>query len=74
MRQNRPKSAQFRNSPPTGVLRSVVAESLLMRQQVVILNRGRKRAPNLRALDRIIAGFVYLNDAPGPGPAIRHRA
>jgi hypothetical protein len=45
-----------------------------MRQQVVILNRGRKRAPNLRALDRIIAGFVYLNDAPGAGPAIRHRA
>jgi hypothetical protein len=38
-------------------LRSVVAESVLMRHQVLILNRGRKRAPNLRASDRIIAGL-----------------
>jgi hypothetical protein len=44
-----------------------------MRHQVLILNRGRKRAPNLRASDRIIAGFVHLNDGSGPGPAIRHR-
>src|ERR1700745_3998198 len=29
-----------------GGLRSVVAESILMRHQVLILNRGRKRAPN----------------------------
>src|SRR5437870_11762009 len=36
---------------------SVVAESVLMRHQVLILNRGRKRAPNLRASDRIIAGL-----------------
>ena len=40
-----------------GGLRSVVAESVLMRHQVLILNRGRKRAPNLRASDRIIAGL-----------------
>jgi putative transposase len=40
-----------------GGLRSVVAESILMRHQVLILNRGRKRAPNLRASDRIIAGL-----------------
>jgi putative transposase len=43
-----------------GGLRSVVAESVLMRHQVLILNRGRKRAPNLRALDRIIAGLCTL--------------
>jgi hypothetical protein len=30
-----------------GGLRSVVAESVLMRHQVLILNRGRKRAPVL---------------------------
>ena len=41
-------------------LRSVVAESVLMRHQVLILNRGRKRAPNLRASDRIIAGLCTL--------------
>src|SRR3989475_3090394 len=43
-----------------GGLRSVVAESVLMRHQVLILNRGRKRAPNLRAWDRIIAGLCTL--------------
>ena len=43
-----------------GGLRSVVAESVLMRHQVLILNRGRKRAPNLRASDRMIAGLCTL--------------
>ena len=38
-----------------GGLRSVVAESVLVRHPLLILNRGRKRAPNLRATDRIIA-------------------
>jgi putative transposase len=40
-----------------GGLRSVVAESLLARHQLLILHRGRKRAPNLRAADRVIAGL-----------------
>src|SRR5215471_4008019 len=43
-----------------GGLRSVVAESVLMRHQVLILNRGRKRAPNLRSSDRIVAGLCTL--------------
>src|SRR6476660_7987043 len=43
-----------------GGLRSVVAESLLVKHQLRILNRGRKRAPNLRAADRIIAGLCTL--------------
>src|SRR4029077_15445603 len=47
-----------------GGLRSVVAESVLMRHQVLILNRGRKRAPNLRASDRIIAGLCTLMMRP----------
>jgi hypothetical protein len=40
---------------PSG-LRSVVAESVLLRHQLLILNR----APNLRATDRIIAGLCTL--------------
>ena len=36
-----------------GGLRSVVAESALLRHQLLILNRGRNRAPNLRAVDRL---------------------
>src|SRR5215467_7714836 len=47
-----------------GGLRSVVAESVLMRHQVLILNRGRKRAPNLRVSDRIIAGLCTLMMRP----------
>ena len=43
-----------------GGLRSVVAESLLVKHQLRILNRGRKRAPNLRATERIIAGLCTL--------------
>ena len=31
-----------------------------MRHQILILNRGRKRAPNLRSSDRIIAGLCTL--------------
>jgi len=43
-----------------GGLRSVVAESVLVRHPLLILHRGRKRAPNLRATDRIIAGLCTL--------------
>ena len=43
-----------------GGLRSVVAESVLVRHQLLVLNRGRKRAPNLRPTDRIIAGLCTL--------------
>src|SRR5262245_31409100 len=43
-----------------GGLRSVVAESVLVQHQLLILNRGRKRAPNLRTADRIIAGLCTL--------------
>ena len=43
-----------------GGLCSVVAESVLMRHHLLILNRGRKRAPNLGSCDRIIAGLCTL--------------
>src|SRR5438445_12181478 len=49
----------IRLAKPCG-FRSVVAESALLRHQVLILNRGRKRAPNLRVSDRIIAGLCTL--------------
>ena len=41
-------------------LRSVVAESLLVKQQLPILNRGRSRARDLRAGQRFIAGLCIL--------------
>src|SRR5438477_4989099 len=49
----------MRLARPGGV-RSVVAESVLVRHQLLILNRGRKRAPNLRPADRIIVGLCTL--------------
>ena len=49
----------FRLIKPGG-LRAVVAESVLTRHQILILNRSRKRAPSLHVSDRIIAGLCTL--------------
>jgi putative transposase len=43
-----------------GGARAVVAESLILKHQLVVLNRGRDRAPNLRPMDRVIAGLCTL--------------
>ena len=48
-----------RLASPGGV-RSVVAESLLVKHQLLILNRSRQRAPNLRLSDRMVAGWCAL--------------
>ena len=47
-----------------GGTRSVVAESLLVKQQLLILNRSRKRCPNLRLSDRLVAGLCTLLMCP----------
>ena len=41
-------------------LRSVMAESVLLKHQLLIVNRSRCRAPNLRAVDRLLAGVCTL--------------
>jgi putative transposase len=48
-----------------GGARAVVAESVLVRHQLLILNRNRKRSPNLRLSDRIVAGLCALLMRPG---------
>jgi putative transposase len=45
--------------------RSVVAESVLVKQQLLILNRSRKRSPRLRLSDRMVAGLCALLMRPG---------
>ena len=40
-----------------GGARAIVAESLLLKQQLLIVTRSRRRAPDLRPLDRIVAGL-----------------
>jgi len=46
-----------------GGARSIVADSLLMKQQLLIINRSRRRAPNLTPSDRMLLGFwsLFLN-------------
>ena len=43
-----------------GGARSVVDESLLVKHQLLILNRSRTRAPALHPADRIFAGLVSI--------------
>ena len=43
-----------------GGARAVVAESVLVKQQLLIFNRSRRRAPNLRLADRVVAGVCTL--------------
>ena len=47
-----------------GGARSVIAESLLLRHQLLVLNRSRERAPNLRPLDRVVAGLCAARIRP----------
>jgi hypothetical protein len=47
-----------------GGARAVVAESVLVKHQLLILNRSRRRAPNLRLADRIVAGVCALMMRP----------
>ena len=43
-----------------GGTKAVVADSLLMKQQLLVINRSRRRSPNLSALDRFLYGFWSL--------------
>ena len=43
-----------------GGVRAVAAESLLLKQQLLISNRSRQRAPNLTSVDRVVLGLATL--------------
>ena len=55
--------AIVRTMAPGGA-RAVVAESLLLKHQLLILNRSRNKAPPLRALDRILLGLGAMLVSP----------
>ena len=46
-----------------GGARAIVADSLLMKQQLLVIHRSRRRAPNLAALNRFLFGLwsLFLN-------------
>ena len=45
--------------------RAVMAENLLLKQQLIIHSRSRQRAPNLTTHDRVLLGFWTLFMNPG---------
>jgi putative transposase len=47
-----------------GGSRAVVAENLLLKQQLIIHSRSRQRAPNLTTQDRTLLGFLSLFSNP----------
>jgi hypothetical protein len=49
-----------------GGVRTVIAENLILKQQLIVLRRARKRAPNLALRDRLLCGFWSLFLRPGP--------
>jgi len=51
-----------------GGVRSLVAESLLLKHQLLIVNRSRRRSPNLPSSDRILAGLLALLVRPTRAP------
>jgi putative transposase len=48
-----------------GGVRGVLAESLLLKHQLMVSNRSRKRAPNLTTCDRFLLGLLSLLVNPG---------
>src|SRR5437660_8835157 len=48
-----------------GGVRAVIAENLLLKQQLIVLRRARQRAPNLTLSGRLLCGFGSLFLCPG---------
>jgi hypothetical protein len=66
-------STSVRVAGPGGV-RAVIAESLLLKHQLIVLNRARNRAPRLTAWDRRVPSGKCIRDTRCPtGLAARAR-
>src|SRR5262249_21579092 len=48
-----------------GGVRTVLAENLLLKHQLLVLRRARKRGPNLTSTDRLLCGFWSIFLSPG---------
>src|SRR5256886_17596747 len=53
-----------------GGIRAVVAESLLLKHQLLISSRARRRAPNLNSVDRLLLGLGSLFVSPSRTPKL----
>jgi len=43
-----------------GGVKVVMAETIAMKQQLIVINRRRKRAPSLATSDRFLFGFLAM--------------
>ena len=48
-----------------GGVRGLIAENLVLKQQLIVLRRARRRAPNLTRRDRLLCGFWSLIHSQG---------
>jgi hypothetical protein len=48
----------------SGGARAVIAEGMMMKQQLIVLNRPRKRGPSPTTLERFLFGFWTLLISP----------
>jgi len=48
-----------------GGTKAVIAENLLLKQQLLVVTRSRRRAPNLSTPDQLLLGFSSLFLRPG---------
>jgi len=47
-----------------GGVRAVIAENLVLKQQLIVLRRGQRRAPRLTLGDRLLCGIGRFSSAP----------
>lgn len=47
-----------------GGYKSLVSENLMLKQQLLVVSRTRRRAPNLKTLDRLILGWLAMLMSP----------
>ena len=48
-----------------GGVKSIVSENLLLKHQLLILNRSRQKAPSLKPIDRLLFGWLAMLLSPG---------
>ena len=49
-----------------GGAKAIVADSLLMKHQLLIINRSRKRSPKLTVMDRFVLGLPFSFPTSSP--------
>ena len=54
----------FAKSLKSGGTKAAIAENLMLKQQLIVLSRARRKAPNLRTSDRFLLGALSLLVSP----------